>query len=735
MNKTIVRAVALTLAAVMLLGLLAGIVMADEYNDGQNRALYSGEEFEEKYTYEGDDLGATWSKESTTFRLWAPTATYVALNLYELGNPGTDDLKKHVKMSKDENGTWVTTVQGDLNGVYYTYQVNVDGMKNEVCDPYARAVGVNGHRAMVIDLDATDPEGWETDVDPHYDDSITDAVLYELHIRDLSSDASSGIQNTGKYLGLTEKGTTNAAGIPTGLDHILLLGVTHLHLMSGYDFASVDETTPESNAFSWGYDPVNYNVPDGSYATDPCNGAVRVSEFKQMVKALHDNGISVVMDVAYSHVSDAEEFCLNNIVPGYFTRIGADGSYSNGSEYGNDTASERAMVRKYIVDSVTYWADEYHIDGFCFDAAGVLDTETVNACIEAVHKTHPNVIFYGEGETVTTDVTREGYTMATLENAAETPKLAYFSDFVRDSLCGADSDEALPGFVVGGGRASAIWDVLRGRSSWCDCPNRSINYAARHEGYTLYDRLTLSVGDKTAETRIQMNKLAAAVVMTAQGVPFFQAGEEMLRSKPTEEGFDRSSGDSSDAVNAIRWDNLSQEAYANVVDYYTGLIAFRKAHPALRMATAQDAEAHIAQLGDLEANVVGSHISAGANGEDNEIIAIFNARDAETTVNLPNGQWIVYIDGEKAGTEPLDIVKGTVTVAAASACVMVKDPSAPEEVEEPTKSERTEFPVKLEELSQMLTELTQDLPALVAAALALISGISMIVILIRKHKK
>ena len=736
MNKTIVRAVALALAAVMLLGLLAGIVMADEYNYGQDRDLYSSAEFEAKYTYEGNDLGATWSKESTTFRVWAPTASYVALNLYEFGNPGTDDLKKHVKMSKDENGTWVATVKGDLNGMYYTYQVNVDGMKNEVCDPYARAVGVNGHRAMVIDLDSTNPEGWDEDVDPNYGDNITDAVIYELHVRDLSSDASSGIQNAGKYLGLTEKGTTNAAGYPTGLDHLIKLGITHLHLLPSYDYASVDETTLETNDFNWGYDPVNYNVPEGSYATDPYNGEVRVSEFKQMVKTLHDNGISVIMDVVYNHVYNAEEFCFNNIVPGYFSRITEDGVYSNGSACGNDTASERSMVKKYIVDSVTYWADEYHIDGFRFDLAGLLDTETINACIEAVHETHPNVIFYGEGWNMTTDVTKEGYTMATQANSTETPEFAYFSDFVRDSLRGSNSNASQTGFVAGGGGyASAIRDTFMGKSTWCKSPSQTVNYASCHDGYTLYDRLTLSTRDKTEEERIKMNNLAAAVVMTSQGVPFFQAGEEMLRSKPTEDGFDHNSYDSSDAVNSIKWDNLSNEAYAKVVDYYTGLIAFRKAHPALRMTTAEEVEAHITQLADLEMNVVGSHISAGANGEDNEIIAIFNPRDAETVVNLPAGQWIVYINGEKAGTEALDTVKDTVTVAATSACVMVKDPNAPEEPEEPTKPEQKEFPVDLDEIFQMLTELTEDLPALIAAVLAVVSGISILVILILKRKK
>ena len=717
MNKTIVRVVALALAAVMLLGLLAGIVMADEY--GRNRDLYSSAEFEAEYTYEGDDLGATWSPESTTFRLWAPTASYVAVNIYETGESG--GLKRYEKMEKGENGTWFVNVDGDLNGMYYTYQVNVDGKKNEVCDPYARAVGVNGHRAMVIDLDSTDPEGWENDTDPHYDDSINDAIIYELHIRDLSSDESSGIQNAGKYLGLTEKGTTNADGVPTGLDHIINLGVTHLHLLPSYDYASVDETTLEENDFNWGYDPVNYNVPEGSYATDPYNGAVRVSEFKQMVKTLHDNDISVIMDVVYNHVYNAEEFCFNQAVPGYFSRITTDGVYSNGSACGNDTASERSMVKKYIVDSVTYWADEYHIDGFRFDLAGLLDTETINACIEAVHETHPNVIFYGEGWNMTTDVTKEGYTMATQANSTETPGFAYFSDFVRDTLRGSNSNASQTGFLAGGGGySSAVRDIFMGKSTWCKSPSQTVNYVSCHDGYTLYDRLTLSTRDLTEEQRIRMNNLAAAVVMTSQGVPFFQAGEEMLRSKPTAEGFDHNSYDSSDEINSIKWSDLSNEAYADVVDYYTGLIAFRKAHPALRMTTAEEVASHITQLSDLELNVVGSHISAGANGEDNEIIAIFNPLTTDTVVNLPAGQWTVYIDGENAGTEPLSTVEDTVTVAATSACVMVKAESAEEETVAPEPT--------------VPAELMLDMPAIIAAALAVVSGISIVVILILKRK-
>ena len=730
------RAMAACLALVLILSCMGGAAFA--VNLGANGALYSSAEFEAEYYYEGDDLGATWSPASTTFRVWAPTATAVQVNLYRSGVAGTRDRIDPYPMTPDVNGTWVTTIQGDLNGLYYTYEVKVDGETNEACDPYARSTGVNGQRAMILDLDSTDPAGWENDTDPHYDESITDAVIYELHVRDLSSDASSGIQNVGKFLGLTETGTTNAAGVPTGLDHIKNLGITHLHLLPSYDYASVDETTLEQNQFNWGYDPVNYNVPEGSYSTDPYHGEVRVKEFKQMVKTLHDNGISVIMDVVYNHVYNAEEFCFNQIVPGYFTRVSADGTYSNGSACGNDTASERAMVKKYIVDSVLYWADEYHIDGFRFDLAGLMDTETINAVIEAVHETHPNVIFYGEGWNMTTSLTKEGYTMATQANSTETPGFSYFSDFVRDSLRGSNSNASQTGYVAGaGGYTSAVRDMFMGKSTWCKSPSQTVNYVSCHDGYALWDRLTMSTRDVSDADRIRMNNLAAAIVMTSQGTPFFQAGEEMLRSKPTEDGFDHNSYKSPDSVNSIKWDTLSDEAYADVASYYAGLIAFRKAHPALRMTTAEEVDAHITTLDDVEFNVVACHISAGANGEENEIVAVFNPRSEATEVTLPAGLWTIYVDGENAGTEALGTAEGTVTVDAISACMLVKEPGNQPETEPPTEEAPTEAPTSAPDPSVKpdAAPIMNYLDLIIAAALAVISGVVIIVVLVKKRKQ
>ncbi len=635
---------------------------------------FSTQAFEALYTYEGDDLGAVWSPEKTTFRVWAPTAAAVKLNLYASGDYRESDLIQQVEMTADANGTWVATLEGDLNGTYYTYTVDVDGMQNEACDPYARAVGVNGKRAMVIDLDSTDPEGWENDTDPHYGNTITEAIIYELHVRDLSIDENSGIVNKGKFLGLTETGTTTPEGIPTGLDHIKALGITHIHLLPSYDYGSVDETALEDNVFNWGYDPVNYNVPEGSYSTDPYNGEVRVKEFKQMVKTLHDNGISVIMDVVYNHVYSGEEFCFNKIVPLYFSRVNREGQFSAGSGCGNDTASERAMVKKYIVDSVCYWADEYHIDGFRWDLVGLIDTVTINEVMEEVHKTHPNIIFYGEGWTMNTQMTKDGYTLTTQVNSQETPGFAFFSDTLRDAIRGSNSNNSKPGYVANtGGFAGNIADCFLGAPAWCKSPAQTINYASCHDNHTLFDRITMSTPDASFADRVKMNNLAAAIVMTSQGIPFIHAGEEMLRSKPLEDGsFDHNSYRSSDAVNNLKWADLSKEEYQTTFRYYQGLIEFRKAHPALCMTSAGEVAEKITKLGGLDFNVVGFHIAAGANGEASEFIVVFNPTPSASTVNLPEGEWTIYINGDKAGIQALGTATGTATAEPISAMVLAK---------------------------------------------------------------
>ena len=630
--------------------------------------LYSSGEFERKFHYAGNDLGALWSPDKTTFRLWAPTAQRVQVNLYKTGNPDAQDLICQLEMRQDINGTWIAEQPGDYSGVYYTYLVSVNEELVEACDPYARTTGVNGQRAMVIDLDSTDPAGWAQDTDPHAGQKITDAVICELHVRDFSSDPNSGIKNKGKFLGLAETGTTNPEGIPTGLDHFKALGVTHIHLLPSYDYGFTDEALADPQ-YNWGYDPVNFNVPEGSYATDPYNGAVRVREMKQMVKALHDNGISVIMDVVYTHVYDGETFCFNRIVPGYFSRISADGTWSNGSICGNDTASERSMVRKYIVDSVNYWADEYHIDGFRFDLVGLIDVQTINKIVATVGKKHPNVIFYGEGWDMPTALTKPGVELAIQPNSKKMPGFAFFSETLRDLMRGDIRDES-PGFAAGAVTPRADLDAsFMGMPQWAAQPCQCINYVSCHDNHALFDRIALTAPAACEADRIRMNNLAAAFAILSQGVPFFQSGEEILRSKPDGKGgFDDNSFRSPDSVNAIKWGDLSKEVYRKNADYYRGLLAFRKAHPIVRLTHREEVHAavHPVHLDD-------PHAAAYLlTGEDKDIFLVFHAGKEPLSLFLPEGKWDVHICDDRSGTDALCQAEGSLQVPPICAAVLVK---------------------------------------------------------------
>ncbi|MBQ8834675.1 MAG: type I pullulanase [Oscillospiraceae bacterium] len=636
--------------------------------------FYSTHAFENAFTYIGNDLGAVWTKDKTAFRLWAPTASAVSVNLYRSGTQGTEDLMESIPMVYDVQGTWIAEKNGDIAGVYYTYKVTVGGKTIEACDPYARTTGVNGNRAMVIDLNSTNPQGWDTDTDPNAGKAVTDAVIYELHVRDLSMDRSSGIKNKGKYLGLIETGTKTKSGIPTGLDHMKALGITHLHLLPVYDFGFTDESR-EKPQFNWGYDPVNFNVPEGSYCSDPYAGAVRVKEMKQMVKGLHDNGISVVMDVVYNHVYELTDFCFNTIVPGYFSRIDAAGKISDASCCGNDTASERSMVRKYIVDSVNYWADEYHIDGFRFDLVGLIDTQTINEIVETVHRKHPNVIFYGEGWSMNTSMTKPGYSLTVQGNSAQVPGFAFFSDTIRDLLRGSVFDDKLPGFVSGAVCSRDQLDAcFMGVPLWAAAPSQCVNYVSCHDNNTLIDRLALATPKAARADQVKMNNLAAAFTMLSQGIPFMQAGEELLRTKPAKGGgFDHNSYRSPDSVNSIKWNDLDKEEYAKTLSYYKGLIAFRKAHPSLRLLNRDDVWRTIHPVPSGNPHMVAFLIDGD---EDQRIFAAFNADTHGVSITLPEGKWDVCIRDDAAGTEPLANLGGSVTVSPISALVLTQKKAA-----------------------------------------------------------
>lgn len=641
---------------------------------------FSTREFEEAYSYHGNDLGAVWTKEATRFCLWAPTASQVVLNLYRTGDK--EDLFDTVMMEQDSRGVWRKMLQGDWNGIYYTYSVTVDDETNEAVDPYARAVGVNGKRGMVINLAETNPEGFVTEKRPAFH-GATNAIIYELHIRDFSADSSSGMRYKGKYLAFTEEETVNSYGDKTGIDYLQELGITHVHLLPAFDFATVDEARLQEPQYNWGYDPENYNVPEGSYSTDPYHGEVRIMEFKRMVMALHRKGIRVIMDMVFNHTMEGERSNFNRIVPGYYYRMTPEGNFSNASGCGNETASERVMMRKFMIDSVLYWAKEYHIDGFRFDLMGVHDIHTMNEIRQALNEVAPGILVYGEGWTGGTSVLP--YWKRALKDNMKNMNsgIAAFNDNIRDSIKGSVFNHYEKGFVSGQngleesikcGIAGAVWhqDVDYGRTigyPWAAEPTQTVNYVSAHDNLTLWDKLSLSNLEDSRDNRVRMNLLAAAIMFTCQGIPFLQAGEEFLRSKPlNEEGtaFDDNSYRSSDAINSLKWDNVTVNR--EVVEYYKGLIAFRKAHRGLRMAEAEELRENLRFLDWTQPNVVTFIIS---NNTEGDICVILNGNNEARTVTIPKGDWRIYARGKVAGTKALGVSPGgDVTVEAISALIL-----------------------------------------------------------------
>ncbi len=650
--------------------------------------LFLTRDFEDDFYYDGADLGAIWSIEKTMFRIWAPTASNVILNLYENGTG--DNMVQNIPMNRDVKGTWYTEKAGNLNKVYYTYTVTVDGVVQEAVDPYAKAVGVNGERGMVIDLASTDPAGFSAEIKPEFA-VPTDAIIYELHIRDFSVDNSSGMKNKGKYLAFTETGTTTASGVKTGIDHLKDLGITHVHLLPSSDFASINEATLINNDFNWGYDPENYNVPEGSYSRNPQKGEVRINEYKRMVQALHQNGIRVIMDVVYNHTFSTDSN-LNKIVPGYYYRMTEEGQFSDASGCGNETASERAMVRKFIVDSVVYWAKEYHIDGFRFDLMGIHDLVTMNAIRTALNQVDPTILIYGEGWTAGASPLPESKRALKANMSALDTGIAAFSDDLRDGIKGSVFEELEKGFVTGqtGMEESIKFGIVASTEhpqidyskvnysdqAWAKAPTQTISYVSAHDNLTLWDKIATSNASDTVEDRIKMNLLSAAIVLTSQGIPFFQAGEELLRSKPldaTGTVFDENSFRSPDSVNSIKWDN--KERYIEVYHYYKGLIAFRKEHSALRMTTTKELQKSLSFLEKTPDNVVGYTINHSPNDESaKSICIIFNANHTRASVTIPEGSWNVYVKGNLAGTEILEtILGGNIIVDPISALVLVQE--------------------------------------------------------------
>lgn len=636
--------------------------------------------WEEYPIYNGTDLGLTYTPKASTFKIWAPTANEAKVNFYETGIDGR--IIEVKPMNRVENGVWSVTLEDDWAGKYYTYQVKVgDKWLEEALDPYVKIVGVNGKRGVVADLTKTNPAGWTNDQSPALQ-NFTDIVLYELHIRDLSIHPSSGvsIDHRGKYLGLTQEGTKNADGLTTTLDHIKELGITHVHLLPTFDHRSIDETRLDTAQFNWGYDPLNYNAPEGSFSTYPHDGTTRIKEMKQMIQTFHKAGIRVIMDVVYNHTGLTETSYLEQLVPDYYYRKNADGSFSNASGCGNETASERAMVRKFIIESVKYWVEEYHIDGFRFDLMAIHDIETMNEIRAALDKIDPTIFVYGEGWT-SGDSPLPVEKRALKHHTPQLNKIAAFSDDLRDGLKGSVFNHEERGFVSGAdGKEETIKfgivaatqhpqidykKVNYSDAFWANNPIQCINYVSCHDNHTLFDRLAISNKEDDEATRLKMQQLAMTIVLTSQGVSFLHAGSEIARTK---EGVENSF-ESPDSINQFDWSRKTQ--YKSLFDYSKKLIAFRKAHPAFRMPSTDMVVKHLRFL-DVEKNMVAYHISDNANGDSwKDILVYFNGNSSDKMIKLPAGKWTMVLNQDQINQEGIIEVSGQVKVKGISAMILV----------------------------------------------------------------
>ena len=637
--------------------------------------------FENYPVRQGELTEMEYSPSETKFALWSPMAEEVKVLLYESGHEGS--AYQTLPMTKREDGTWTAAVQEDLNGKFYTFNVKVDGKwLGDTPGIMAKAVGVNGRRAAILDLDTTDPEGWSEDVRPALD-NFADVVIYEMHHRDFSIDALSGISNKGKFLAMTEEGTKSAEGEKTGIDHLKELGVNHVHILPSYDYASVDESRLNEAQYNWGYDPVNYNVPDGSYSTDPYNPAIRIKDFKQMVQALHKAGIRVVLDVVYNHTFDIANSNFELTVPGYFYRFNAEGKYADASGCGNETASDRAMMRKYMIESVLHWVKEYHIDGFRFDLMGIHDIKTMNLIRAELNKIDPSIFIYGEGWAAgAPQMPQEELAMKA--NAYKMPGIAVFCDEMRDGLRGPFSDDHDGAFLIGepGHEMSIMYGLVGciehpqivndsvnySQKPWAAQPTQMISYVSCHDDMCLADRLKSTLPGSTDAERIALHKLAETFVFTSQGVPFIFAGDEVMRDK---KGV-HNSYNSPDSINTIEWKNKA--AYKEVFNYMKDLIALRKAHPAFRMGDADLVRKHMEFLPVDGSNLIAFVLKEHANGDEwKDIVVAFNSRKEPAKVNVPKGAYTIVCKDGKINAKGMGKVNGAeVTIPAQSALIMYK---------------------------------------------------------------
>lgn len=665
----------------MITGMCAADVSAAEKKTVTDYQAYAANL--DKSAYSGNDLGASYSKKATTFKVWSPNAASVRVNIFEHGSDNEGDAGSIMSraMSLDKTtGVWSVTINGDLLNKYYTYSVTHGKTTKETADVYAKACGVNGQRSMVVDLSTTNPDGWENDKHVLVKNQ-TDASVWEISVADFSSSESSGVSeaNRGKYLAFTEEGTT-VNGVQgassTCVDYLKKLGVKYVQIMPFYDFGSVDESKNIMDQYNWGYDPVNYNCPEGSYSTNPKKGEVRIKECKQMIQALHNAGIGVIMDVVYNHTYTSDSW-FQRTVPNYYYRMNNDGTFSNGSGCSNDTASEHLMFRKYMIDSVTYWASEYHIDGFRFDLMGLHDVTTMNSIRTALDNLYADgsgsqILMYGEAWDMANNCD-EGTVMASQKNLKQlSDRIGAFDDTIRDAIKGSTggTDGA---FVQEGSRRANLKTGIAGQSDtttgWANVPSQCVTYASCHDNLCLYDKLVGSVYGadgkyrKRYEDLVAMNKLSAAIVITSQGIPFSLGGEEFCRSKDGDEN----SYASSRKENMLDWENV--DLYSDVIEYYRGLYKIRDAFAAFSDSTAATANS-LTYLSDVPKGVMGYTINNTESGKWSQMCVIFNGSDSAQNVTA-KGDWVVLADNKTAGLRNIKNVTNSVKVEAHSAVIMV----------------------------------------------------------------
>ncbi|MBU3143600.1 type I pullulanase [Clostridium sp. CF012] len=604
-----------------------------------------------EFTYDRNDLGAVYTTHYTTFKVWAPTVEEISVVVYETFS---DDLKQKHAMAKGQNGVWELKLQGDFKNKYYNYLVTNDGVEKETPDIYTKGASANGEKGMIVDFNSINPENWETHQRP-LPINRTEAVIYELHIRDFSVSMDSGIEHKGKYLAFAEKGTKTSKGVVTGLDHLKDLGITHVHLLPVYDFASVDETV---GGYNWGYDPYLYNVPEGSYATDSKDGTVRIREFKTLIQTLHENGINVIMDVVYNHSVTIENSPMDILVPGYYYRRDENGNYTNGSGCGNEIASEKPMTRKFILDSIVFWAQEYKIDGFRFDLMALHDIDTMKEVTRQAKIINPNIIIYGEPWTGGQSALEPSKQMR--KGSQKGMQVSLFNDDMRNAIRG-DNDGSWAGFVNGRGGLEAeikkgVVGGIKYNNEICNFtqePGEAINYVSSHDNLCLYDKFEKSNPTSAPLEREKMSRLALSIILTSQGVPFIQGGTEILRTKQG----NHNSYNAGDSVNEIQWGRKAE--YMETYEYVKGLISLRKSQKVMTLDNTEQVRKSLIFL-ETPFNSVAYELTSAFKDDYSKLIIIHNSNSEKIKVVLPDSnEWRVLANEYEV--DKTGVSKGTKT--------------------------------------------------------------------------